>query len=112
MRTITRILAGTLLTFAAATTASAQVPNFAGTWEMNPAKSNFGQIPAPTKNTMTVEQSAQTIKVTQVVSTPQGDVTLNQEFSLEGKPTTGAGFGGATTITTAMLDGTGLATKT
>ncbi len=61
---------------------------------MNAAKSNFGQFPAPSKNTMTVEQNSTTIKVTQVMNTPNGDFTMSQDFGfLDGKPTAGSGFG-------------------
>ena len=101
-----------LITCATATADAQAVPNFAGTWEMNAAKSNFGQFPAPSKNTMTVEQNSTTIKVTQVMNTPNGDFTMSQDFGLDGKPTAGSGFGGATTSTTAKLDAAGLSATT
>jgi hypothetical protein len=61
---------------------------------------------------MTVEQTATTVRVSQVVATPNGDATLKQEFSLDGKATAGTGFGGATTSTTAKLDASGLSSST
>jgi hypothetical protein len=79
---------------------------------MNAAKSNFGQFPVPATNVMTIEQTATMITVTQVFASSNGDVTLNQEFSLDGRPTTGTGLGGATTITTAKFDGSGLTATT
>jgi len=113
MRIITRALVGTLITLGAVTTASAQsLPNFSGTWVMNATKSSYGQFPMPASNVMTIEQSATLIKVAQVVGTPNGDVSVNQEFSLDGKATTGTGFGGAVTLTTAKLDASGLSANT
>jgi hypothetical protein len=112
MLTLKSALAATLITVAAATAGAQSLPNYAGTWEMNPAKSNFGQFPAPAKNVMVIEQTATTIKVAQTVAGPNGDITLNQEYSLEGKTTTGSGYGGATTSTIATFDASGLATKT
>ncbi len=105
-------LAATLITFAASTAGAQAVPNYAGIWEMNVAKSNFGQFPAPSKNIMTVEQTATSIKVSQVLSTPNGDITQHQEYGLDGKPTTGTGFGGATSTTIAKLDAAGLSSST
>ena len=94
------------------TTTSAAAPNFAGTWEMNAAKSDFGQFPAPSKLTMTVEQSATSLKSVQAMSTQQGDVNTTIDLSLDGKETTGTGMMGATTKSVAKIDGGALVVDT
>ncbi len=113
MKILRFTLAAAALTLStAAAGAQATLPNFAGTWEINASKSNFGQFPLPAKYTMTIEQTAATIKATQVMAGPNGDFTTNLDYALDGKPTTGPGFGGSTATNTATLDATGLAVKT
>lgn len=112
MQIIKSLLAATLLVVGAVSASAQSVPNYTGTWELNAAKSNFGQFPPPGRMTITVEQTATNIKTTQVMSSPQGDFTTNVDFSLDGKPTSGTGMGGATTSTTAKLDATGLTANT
>ena len=92
--------------------AAAATPSFAGTWEINAAKSDFGQFPAPGKLTMTVEQSATALKSTQAMSTPNGDVNTTLDLALDGKETTGTGFGGMATKNVAKLDGGALVVNT
>ena len=84
MQNLTRTLAAAALVLGATTAASAQTkaPDFSGQWEMNTAKSDFGPVPAPTKASMTVEQSAAHLKFTQTVATPAGDRTMAQDIPL------------------------------
>jgi hypothetical protein len=98
-------------TAAPAAVASA-APSFAGTWEINAAKSDFGQFPAPSKLTMTVEQSPTALKSKQVMSTPNGDFDTTLDLALDGKETTGTGFGGMTTKNVAKLDAGALVVNT
>lgn len=95
-----------------ARTTTAAAPSFGGTWEINAAKSDFGQFPAPTKYTMTIEQTATTLKSAEAMATPQGDVNTSTELSLEGKETTGTGFAGSTTKNVAKVDGGALVVDT
>jgi hypothetical protein len=79
MRTMRRralILAGLVLL---ATSASAQTrPNFSGEWKLNTAKSNFGQMPAPSSLTQKIAHNDPDLKV-QTAQT--GDFDLNTDFS-------------------------------
>ena len=110
-----QILKRTLAVVAAVTLTAgavqAQAPNFAGQWELNAAKSDFGQMAgqAPTKITMTVEQTATTVKVAQAMATPQGDMNTSTEYGLDGKQTSSPGPQGMTMLSTAKFDGPVLA---
>jgi len=97
---------------ASAAPAASAIPNFSGTWEINAAKSDFGQFPAPSKLTMTIEQSATTLKSTQATTTPNGDINATLELALDGKETTGTGFGGMTTKSVTKLDAGALVVNT
>jgi len=97
---------------AASAARSTAAPDFGGTWEINAAKSDFGQFPAPSKLTMTVVQSPTTLKSTQLMSTPNGDVNTTIDLALDGKETTGTGFGGMATKNVAKLDAGALVVNT
>jgi hypothetical protein len=88
MQILKRTFVAAALLFATTSAASAQAkaPDFSGQWELNAAKSDLG--PAAqfiTKLAFTVEQTPATIKFTQNVTTPQGDRSNSQEFTLDGK---------------------------
>lgn len=86
MRTIRRtglILAGLLLV---AASASAQTkPNFSGDWKLNTAKSNFGQMPAPTSLTEKITHAEPSLKVLTAQSGDFGDLTSDFSFTTDGK---------------------------
>ena len=112
MKLLKSALTTAVFTFAAATAGAQALPNFSGVWEMNAAKTNFGQFPAPSKYVVTIEQTGTMIKSSAVMASPNGDMNTKQDFSLDGKPTTGTGMGGSTTSTTVKLDATGLVANT
>lgn len=62
-------------------------PNFSGTWKLNPAKSDFGAMPAPESRTdkITHEDPALTDSFTQ--SGQMGKVTAEFKYSTDGKET-------------------------
>lgn len=77
------ILAGMLL---AAATASAQTkPNFSGDWKLNTAKSNFGQMPAPSTLTQKVAHNDPELKVQTAQSGDFGDFNSDFSFTTDGK---------------------------
>lgn len=111
MQILKRTLAAATLTLAAATTAFAQAktPDFSGQWEMNVAKSELGPMAgAVTKVNFTVEQSPTTLKYTQNISTVQGDRSMAQEFTLDGKEITETAPTGQTVVRSAKFDGDAL----
>jgi hypothetical protein len=108
MQIIKRTLAAAALVVAATTTAAAQAkaPDFSGQWEMNTSKSDLGPMAgAITKLVFTVQQSPTTLKFSQAVSTTQGDQTIDQELTLDGKEITRTIPTGQTVVTTAKVEG-------
>jgi hypothetical protein len=108
MQILTRTLAAAALVVAAASTAAAQAkaPDFSGQWELNAAKSDLGPAAgALTKLTFTIQQTPTTLKFTQAVSTTQGDQTVDQEYTLDGKEAARTIPTGQTIVTTAKVEG-------
>ncbi len=79
-----RIFVTAVLTLALATLASAQKPNFSGSWKLDGAKSDFGPQPVPDSMTMKVSHDDPKLKVAQ--SGPQGDSEM--VFTTDGKEVT------------------------
>jgi hypothetical protein len=83
MRRTALILAGLLLL---AASASAQTkPNFSGDWKLNVAKSNFGQMPAPSSLTEKITHSDPSLKVQTAQSGDFGDFNSDFSFTTDGK---------------------------
>ncbi len=103
---LTATLAATLLVAAGtASAAHAQTtPDLTGTWELNTAKSDFGPMPAPSKVTMVVTQSATSIKLVQAIATPAGEQSNTQEFSLDGQAKTSNGVDGQPITSVGKID--------
>src|SRR5688572_31604398 len=59
-------------------------PDFSGRWELDAAKSEG--VPPETKQTMTVKQTGDRLEVETKITGPQ-DRTVNDTFTLDGKPT-------------------------
>ncbi|MEO8029075.1 MAG: hypothetical protein ABI823_21520 [Bryobacteraceae bacterium] len=79
-----RIIVVAALTLALAAMASAQKPNFSGTWKLDPAKSDFGPQPVP--DTMSVKVTHDDPKLKIFQSGPQGDSEM--AFTTDGKEVT------------------------
>ena len=79
------LMALTLVTLAPAAAAQS-VPDLSGTWVLVPDKSDFGPMPGPTSRTDIIDhkEPALTIKRTQM--TPQGEVSANLVYAVDGKP--------------------------
>ena len=75
------LLALSILTAPAADSAR---PDFSGVWELDAAKSEG--LPPDVKQTMTVKQTADRLEVDLKVIGPQGDRTVTDTYTLDGKP--------------------------
>ena len=82
-RLLPSILAATLLL--AGVPRAAEHPNFSGDWTVNMAKSNFGQMPAPTSMTQKITHNDPDIKVVTAQSGALGDFTSDFSFTTDGK---------------------------
>ena len=63
-------------------------PNFSGTWKLNSAKSDFGQMTGPEKMERTVTHEDPSLKYSTVQTGPQGEVTSQMAYTTDGKPAT------------------------
>jgi hypothetical protein len=59
-------------------------PDFSGRWELDGAKSEG--VPPDTKQSMTVKQIGDRLEVVTKITGPQQDRTVNDTFTLDGKP--------------------------
>ena len=75
-------------------------PDFSGRWELDAAKSEG--LPPDMKQSMTVKQTGDRIEVETKISSPQGDRTVNDTYTLDGKQAE---------FTPAVLSGGGKAKK-
>lgn len=103
MQILTRTLAAAVLLAAGAAHAQTK-PDLSGTWQLNPAKSDFGQMPAPSNATMVVTQSATSIKLVQSMAGPAGTQSNTQEFALDGQEKTITGMDGQPAMSTGKID--------
>ena len=76
------LLALSILNASAADTAR---PDFSGRWELDAAKSEG--LPPDTKQTMTIKQTGDRLEVETKITGPQGDRTVNDTYTVNGKPT-------------------------
>jgi hypothetical protein len=74
-----------LLAAAAAAFAAADRPNFAGTWELDQARSH--SIPPDMKQLMTVVQEGDRVAVELKVTNAQGERVIKESYTLDGKET-------------------------
>jgi hypothetical protein len=61
-------------------------PNFSGDWKLNPARSKYGQFPAPTALTRKIQQSGATLTMVTTQKGGQGEVTTELKYTTDGKP--------------------------
>jgi hypothetical protein len=75
-----------LLSFLALPLAAA--PNFTGAWRLNPSKSAYGKVPAPSTMVRTILQDGNSLSMTTLQKGQQGEVTTDLKYTLDGKPST------------------------
>jgi len=73
------------LAFLAAVSAFAAT-DFSGTWKLDPAKSDFGPVPAPESMTRVVTQDEKSITMETTQKNAQGEVKTKITFKLDGSP--------------------------
>ncbi len=71
------------LTFSA--TVALAKPNFSGDWKMNPAKSDFGSLPAPTSIVQKITHNEPNLKVVTTQVGEMGEFTIEYSYSTDGK---------------------------
>jgi hypothetical protein len=68
--------------------------NLTGTWKLNVAKSDFGQIPPPDSRTEKIEDNEPAIKISSTwAGGPMGDGSMTYDLLTNGKETTATMFG-------------------
>ena len=72
-----------LLVAAAGLASAADRPNFSGTWELDQSRSH--SIPQSMKQTMTVSHEGDKVTVESRLTTPQGERTVTDVYTLDGK---------------------------
>ena len=95
MKTVKWIVVVGLMLLLCAAVAQAK-PNFSGDWKMNPAKSDFGQMPAPTSMTQKITHSDPDLKVVTTSVSERGEFTNNLAYTTDGKECTNKGRMGET----------------
>lgn len=63
----------------------ADKPNFSGTWVLDKARSDFGQMTPPEKMERLIDHKDPVIKIKTTQSTPKGDRSADTEYTLDGK---------------------------
>jgi hypothetical protein len=90
-------------------TGGGDAPNLSGTWKLDIAKSNFGQIPPPASQTDTIEHNEPSIKIVEdQKGGMMGDMNMTVTLSSDGKETTYPGMGGSPVTSTAHWEGSTL----
>jgi hypothetical protein len=81
-------------------------PDLSGTWNLDVAKSNFGQGGAPSSEVDTITESGDSMKVvTAQKGGMMGDMDTTESFTTDGKPSSWKGMGDSQVNGTATWDG-------
>jgi len=96
---------------AASKAATSARPNFSGEWTMNTAKSNFGQLPPPTKFVRRIQHSEPSLTVIEEQSAGGRDSTTTRKISTDGKSVT-LELNGAAALCSSVWDGSDIVATT
>jgi len=84
-------------------------PNLSGTWKLDTAKSNFGQMQPPASQVDTITDDGPSIKIAvDQKGGMMGDVAYTESLTTDGQSATWAGMGGSQVTGTAHWDGNAL----
>ena len=84
-------------------------PDLSGTWKLDTAKSNFGQMPPPASQVDTITEDASSIKIAiDQKGGPMGDSAYAESLTTDGKSSTWPGMGGTQVTGTAQWEGNAL----
>jgi hypothetical protein len=61
-------------------------PNFSGDWKLNPARSKYGQFPAPSALTRKIQHAGPVLSMSTTQKGAQGEVTTELKYTTDGKP--------------------------
>jgi hypothetical protein len=110
-------LALSVLAFAAVAVAGDK-PNFSGEWKMDPSKSNFGQLPAPTSFVRKIQHRDPSLIIIEEQNANGMQSTSTRSVTTDGKPATlqlngiaalcSAVWDGSDVIATTAMDAAGL----
>jgi len=90
--------------------ANGEHPNLSGTWDLDVAKSKFGQGQAPTSEVDTITESGDAMKVVSAQKGGMmGDMNTTETFTTDGKPSNWSGMGDSKVTGTATWEGSKLA---
>lgn len=81
--------------------------DFSGEWKLDPAKSDFGPMPAPDKLVMKVAHKDPDLKVTMEQASQQGEVKMDSVYTTDGKVSKNK-MRGSEATTTAKWEGDAL----
>jgi hypothetical protein len=60
-------------------------PNFSGTWKLNPEKSQFGRLPAPTSRTDVIEHQDPSLKLHVTQANQKGEISYDLNYTTDGQ---------------------------
>jgi len=83
-----RLLVSSMLLLASLGAADLERPNFTGTWKLNLAKSDFGQLPQPSDYERKIDHKDPLIQMTVRQVTAGGDQTLDSVLRTDGQEIT------------------------
>jgi hypothetical protein len=84
-------------------------PNLSGTWKLDVAKSNFGQMPPPASQVDTIQQDSSSVKIAiDQKGGMMGDMAYTEPLTTDGQSATWSGMGGTSVTGTAHWDGSAL----
>jgi hypothetical protein len=86
---IRRLAVGCLFLALAASAAPADKPDFSGQWKMDPAKSDFGPMPVPSKVAETIVHKEPALDVASVQVDGGTERKLEMSYRTDGTPTKG-----------------------
>ncbi len=84
MKTGMKLVLSAMMLLLCATVAVAK-PNFTGEWKMNPSKSDFGMMPAPSSIVQKITHNEPDLRVVSTQVGQQGEFTSDSKYVTDGK---------------------------
>ena len=86
-------------------------PDYSGTWLLDPARSKFGQMPAPAKMTLAVRHAGTALGVVTSAESPMGAQRDSVDYTIGGAPTVHEVANVGPSTTTVVVEGGQIVTK-
>ncbi len=87
-------------------------PNFSGTWVMDPSKSDFGPMPAPSSGTAVIDHKEPSVKISVKQTNEMGDLAFQMDLVDDGQKVSTWQIFGSDAKSTAHWDGDALVINT